>query len=296
MIDACFIAFAMNNVAVSEQIHPDSLSDFIEGKGRSLRRSAIHTTLAAVIRNRHSVGAAVKIADNLYLTASHIVSDNPEQYRIQTYTNPKAFPFSVIAQDKNNDIALLNTQETDTPKTGSVVKLGCHIPLLKDTVSYLTLLSHAQSETYETELYGKQPFFEDSGSDDFFLGKLISPKGSFVYEIEGYLLPYDVKAIADHLKRNQIAKKSAYGPEILADPQYACMTTISGFNGASGGGVFKESADGLELVGIVTVSVTEKHLIEIPKSPRGFTRLQQNYTLFTHRRAIVELIQNHLHK
>ena len=269
------------------------LNAFVSSKGPAIDRESVYKTIFVITQNQRRMGAAIKIADNLYLTVHHILSEDSSEYRIHSYMTNESIAFTFLTQDESNDIALLQTEETDTPSSEPLVRFSSDAPDIGDHVSHFLLLAETRADSYEVELYGKQPFVQNTEVNDFYLGRLKAPRGSFTYEIEGFVLPHDIEAIKEHLERNRKADHSLYGPEILRGPDFTCITTLNGYNGASGGGVFRKSADGYELVGILTLSVTERHLITIPKSPRGFTRLQQNYSFFAHRNAIVEMLNSY---
>lgn len=278
----------------STRNHHEALAQFVSSKGQAIEREDVYKILYAVTIDKRRIGAAIKITDNLFLTASHILSSDTSKNVIHSYTNYRSLPFTILAQDERNDIALLHAQETDTPRSESLIDFADIVPETGNIVSYFLLLNRERTKTYETELRGIQPMAENNGREDFYLGKLLAPQGSFTYEIEGFVLPYDPNAIEAHLERNQLTDNPLYSAKDLSSPEFSSLTTVIGYNGASGGGLFQKTTNGYELVGILTTSVTERHLIPIPKSPRGFTRLQQNYSLFAHRKAIVTLINNYL--
>lgn len=282
------------NTIASTRNHHEALTHFLSSKGQSIEREEIYKILYAVTIDKRRIGAAIKIADNLFLTASHILSSDPSKNAIHCYTNYRSLSFTILAQDERNDIALLHTQETDTLRIESLIDFAGEFPETGNIVSYFLLLNRERSKTYETELRGIEPMAENNKREDFYLGRLLAPQGSFTYEIEGFIMPYDPNAIEAHLERNQLTNNPLYSTNDLSSPEFSSLTTVIGYNGASGGGLFQKTTNGYELVGILTASVTERHLIPIPKSPRGFTRLQQNYSLFAHRKAIVTLINDYL--
>ena len=289
-----FMLFFMGSNTIHASIdYSKALKTFVSSQGQAIDRESVYKTIFAITQQQHRVGTATKIADNLYLTAFHILSDDPSKDRIHSYMTNESFAFTIVIQDESNDIALLQTQETDTPRSEPLVRFSSDIPEAGDHVSHFLLLAEARANSYAVELRGKQPFVQTSEGNDFYLGRLNVPRGSFTYEIEGFVLPHDIEVIKTHLERNREADHSLYGPEILRGPDFTCMTTLNGYNGASGGGVFRKIESGYELAGILTVSVTEKHLITIPKSPRGFTRLQQNYSFFAHRNAVIDMLNRY---
>ena len=288
-----FSLMAGSDVIHASDDYSKALTAFVSSKGQAINRESIYKTIFAITQDGHRVGTAIKIADNLYLTAYHILDGTSSNDRIHSYMTDESFAFTILTQDESNDIALLQTQEMDTPRAEPLVRFSSDIPEVGDHLSHFLLLNEERADSYAVELRGKPPFVQNTEVNDFYLGRLNAPRGSFTYEIEGFVLPHDIETIRAHLERNRKADNSPYGPEILSGPDFARMTTLNGYNGASGGGVFRKTESGYELVGILTLSVTEKHLITIPKSPRGFTRLQQNYSFFAHRNAIVDLLNRY---
>jgi len=207
-----------SNTTASTRNHHEALTRFVSSKGQAIERENIYRTLYAVTLDKRRIGAAIKITDNLFLTASHILSSDTSKNAIHSYTNYRSLPFTILAHDESNDIALLHAQETDTPRPESLIDFADIVPETGNIVSYFLLLNRERSKTYEIELRGIQPIAENNGREDFYLGRRLAPQGSFTYEIEGFVLPYDPNAIEAHFKRNQLTDNPFYSANDLSSP------------------------------------------------------------------------------
>ena len=276
-----------------EKLERQALISFLKyDPNKKLNRKEIQELLFDIQSSTSTLGRAVQITKNLFLTNHHVINRILPGYndiRLIKQSQRGEFKnksgkFEIVHVDKIKDLALLKLID-QAPIGEAYLHLYKEIPKTGDKVSeFIGLIGDTVEHTgYKLDYGGKDVYDREKHIEH--AGTFILPPNSTLFEKKGFVLEFKPKKVA------------ALTKNLPSKIENEMLSTIAIYQGESGSPIFLElGEDDFYMVGVSTKALNMNEMIPTPGHPLGFMAYARTVSFAVHRDAIHKFLSLYISK
>ncbi len=273
----------------------EALMNFLQGENQmGIRAGQVEALLFDVQGKTGTRGRAFYIGGPFFITAYHVVDKGKNLSLVrQARRGPVGghhYKFEVAQFNRAHDVALLKASLFAEP-IEFLPRLCEKVPEKGENVSLFIRLTKGNKKHsgYELEFGGADLYNKKKHVD--FLGKLVLPPSSSLYEKQGLVLRYDIKALKLDKKSKNDSKEWA---QITKSKDLQYLTSITAYQGESGSPVFVRSDRSYKVCGLLFAVRMTGQVIPTPAHPLNFYAHDRTVSFIIRPEAIKAIIKQYL--